>query len=184
MELRVLLCFLAFSCLAVGAGGCGGPEEVDPESLNDFQRDMLAAHNAVRARSLPGSAEALPPLKWSSEAEKVAAAWAEKCVFEHNPGRGRMGENLSAATMNMWTTREVVLDWASEEEDYDYASNTCAPGKVCGHYTQLVWRETTHVGCVVRVCSKNSPWGAEVPTWKLWVCNYTPPGNIEGEKPY
>jgi uncharacterized protein YkwD len=175
--------FLVFTLLTMGTVGCGD-SEVDPESLTEFQRDMLTAHNAVRARALPGATEALPPLKWSTEAEKVAAAWAERCTFAHNGGRGHFGENLSAATPHLWTTQEVVFDWASEAEDYDYASNTCAQGKVCGHYTQVVWRETTHVGCVVKTCTGNSPWGDEVSEWKLWVCNYAPPGNVVGEKPY
>ncbi len=185
MGFRVSRDFLVFACLVLGAGGCGEDvEEVDAASLNDFQRDILAAHNAVRAQA--GASEALPPLKWSARAEKVAAQWAEECVFEHNPERGRLGENLSAATMNKWTTREMVFDWASEVEDYDYASNTCAEGEMCGHYTQLVWRETTHVGCVVKVCTTDSrpALDMDVPEWKLWVCNYTPPGNVEGQRPY
>lgn len=184
MDFRVSLGFLVSACLAVGAAGCGGSEEVAPEALNGFQRELLEAHNLVRAQARTESGEALPPLKWSAEAEKVAAAWAEECTFEHNQKRGHLGENLSAGTMGKWTPREVVLDWASEAEDYDYATNTCAQDKVCGHYTQLVWRETTHVGCVMKVCTKNSPWGAQVSEWKLWVCNYAPPGNVEGEKPY
>ncbi|MEM6522020.1 MAG: CAP domain-containing protein, partial [Cyanobacteria bacterium P01_C01_bin.70] len=43
----------------------------------------------------------------------------------------------------------VVAAWVAEKADYDYASNSCASGKVCGHYTQIVWRETTAVGCGV-----------------------------------
>lgn len=185
MGFHFLRGFLVFACLCAGAAACGDSAEVDAESLNDFQRDILAAHNAVRARALPGNTEALPPLQWSAEAERVAAAWAERCTFEHNEGRGRMGENLAAATMNQWKTQEeMVFDWASEAEHYDSASNTCAEGEMCGHYTQLVWRETTHVGCVEKVCTTASPWGAQVSEWKLWVCNYTPPGNVAGQKPY
>ena len=71
----------------------------------------------------------------------------------------------------------------SEAADYSSATNKCAPGKVCGHYTQVVWRNTTHVGCATAICTKNSPFGAQFPTWQLWVCNYTPPGNFVG-KPF
>jgi hypothetical protein len=114
----------------------------------------------------------------------VAAAWAERCLFEHNPDRGHLGENLAAATLDTWTTQQMVAGWASEASDYDYAGNTCAPEKMCGHYTQLVWRSTTGVGCVTRTCTKNSPFGPQFPTWQLWVCNYTPPGNVVGQRPY
>ncbi|CAN7082233.1 unnamed protein product [Brassica oleracea var. botrytis] len=33
---------------------------------------------------------------------------------------------------------EAVNMWVSEQADYDYGSNTCASGKQCGHYTQIV----------------------------------------------
>jgi hypothetical protein len=78
---------------------------------------------------------------------------------------------------------EVVQAWASEAADYDYASNSCAPGKVCGHYTQLVWRNSTLVGCAYARCTQNSPFDG-VPTWDFWVCDYSPPGNWIGQRPY
>ncbi|XXF77776.1 CAP domain-containing protein [Myxococcaceae bacterium GXIMD 01537] len=153
--------------------------------LSDFQREVLEAHNEVRAGMQPAPAQALPALTWSPRAEQTAKEWAERCSFEHNAERGHLGENLAAATPNTWTTHQMVKEaWASEVEDYDYAANTCAEGKVCGHYTQLVWRATTGVGCAVKTCTTNSPFGARFPTWQFWVCNYTPPGNVEGQKPY
>jgi hypothetical protein len=30
----------------------------------------------------------------------------------------------------------------------------------------------------------NSPFGAQLPTWDYFVCNYEPPGNFVGQKPY
>ena len=70
----------------------------------------------------------------------------------------------------------VVEAWESEVADYDYESNSCVPGKMCGHYTQIVWADTERVGCAFRTCSED---GSQV-----WVCNYYPAGNIVGEKPY
>ncbi len=77
-----------------------------------------------------------------------------------------------------------MVAWASEDVDYDYASNTCNAGKVCGHYTQLVWRDSTGVGCASRVCNVNSPFTIGNGRWILWVCDYLPPGNYIGERPY
>jgi hypothetical protein len=145
---------------------------------------MLDAHNQARATARPTPSPPLPRLQWSAEATKTAEAWAARCTFEHNPDRGPFGENLAAATPGAWTTAQVVKDWASEAAHYDPARNTCAPGKVCGHYTQLVWRNTTLVGCARRTCTKNSPFGRDFPTWELWVCNYAPPGNVVGQRPY
>jgi len=40
--------------------------------------------------------------------------------------------------------------WADEEKCYDYDSNTCAEGHMCGHYTQIVWSTTRKLGCAWR----------------------------------
>ncbi|ADO72853.1 CAP domain-containing protein [Stigmatella aurantiaca] len=151
---------------------------------NAFARDMLDTHNQSRAAARPTPKPALPALQWSAEATKKAESWAKQCTFEHNPNRGNFGENLAAATPGAWKTPEVVKSWNDEAADYDLGQNTCAKGKMCGHYTQVVWRNTTHVGCAKHTCTKNSPFGKDFPTWDFWVCNYAPPGNVVGQKPY
>ena len=45
---------------------------------------------------------------------------------------------------------------------------------MCGHYTQIVWKTTTEFGCAKSICEGNV----------TWVCNYNPPSNWVGEKPY
>jgi hypothetical protein len=57
---------------------------------------------------------------------------------------------------------------------YDYKSNTCHQGGPCGHYTQVVWSGTRELGCGV----------ARSPSREIWVCNYNPPGNYIGQRPY
>ena len=181
---------LCLTSLAAGATGCGTSEAATKHGANtgagsNPATEMPAAHNKARASAKPTPKPALPPLTWSPEAAKVAQAYAAECKFEHNKNRGKYGENLAAAAPpGSKTNAEAVEDWASEASDYSYASNTCAPGKVCGHYTQVVWRDTKHVGCATVMCNKNSPFGSQFPTWQLWVCNYTPPGNFVGQKPY
>ncbi|NTX10955.1 hypothetical protein HUA76_09175 [Myxococcus sp. CA056] len=163
--------------------GSGTPDS-GSGTLSPFAQDMLAGHNATRAAAQPTPSPALDPLTWDTAAENVAKAYAAKCKFEHNPDRGSYGENLTAATPNSMSTRNVVEGWSSEVKDYNYANNTCTSGKMCGHYTQVVWRNTKRVGCATQVCTINSPWGSQFPTWQLWVCNYAPPGNYSGQRPY
>src|SRR5262249_12464923 len=69
---------------------------------------------------------------------------------------------------------DAVASWVAEAKDYDYASNTCAPGKVCGHYTQVVWRATEKLGCAVYTC-------AALTFKSTIVCDYGPGGNTGGK---
>jgi hypothetical protein len=145
----------------------------------------IAVHNDVRARVSPVPDPLLGALVWSEEAAGVARAWAERCRFEHNPGRGAFGENLFASSEEAPpdVVEQALASWTAEKKDFDGAANHCADGAVCGHYTQLVWRATRGVGCAVATCTTGSP-VPDTGAWTLVVCNYAPPGNIVGEKPY
>lgn len=47
----------------------------------------------------------------------------------------------------------------------------------------VVWAATTQVGCGVATCSAASnPFGAAQP-WVSVVCQYAPPGNVQGQYP-
>jgi pathogenesis-related protein 1 len=131
--------------------------------------DMLAAHNAARGRVH------VPPLTWSDKLAEVAQEWANHLLasrrFAHRPDSA-YGENLYEIVGARANPVQVVHTWDSESRDYDYASNTCR--KVCGHYTQLVWASTKQVGCGVARDSRR----------EVWVCNYDPPGNWIGKRPY
>jgi pathogenesis-related protein 1 len=132
-------------------------------------RDMVSAHNAVRARL------ELPPLAWSVRLEAIAQAWANTLLarkqFFHRP-HGSYGENLFEISGAGASPAGVVREWASESRNYNYSSNRCHG--VCGHYTQIVWRDTKQVGCAV----------ARDRRQEIWVCNYDPPGNWAGQRPY
>jgi uncharacterized protein YkwD len=173
--------------LAAACASCFGPPDAGSPSPTPTQEAQawLDAHNAVRRAPLPPPPSPLPPLSWSADAGAVAEAWAGGCNYQHNAGRGQRGENIAAsAPPGRWQLADTVAAWASEVSDYDYATNTCAKGKQCGHYTQLVWAGTLRVGCAHRVCTTNSPFGPQAPNWDFWVCDYEPPGNWVGQKPY
>ena len=192
---------LLASCVIVLAGyGCGGDEtgnggtsSTDVTSTGpgqtastggqNIEGAMLAAHNAARASVDPPAATPIPPLEWSEELADMATAYAKQCNFEHSDNPD-YGENLFASTVST-TPAGVVKPWVDEKADYDYATNTCNADAVCGHYTQVVWADSLRVGCGVAECTENSPFdGAPSPRWFHWVCNYDPPGNFVGQKPY
>lgn len=135
-------------------------------------RDMVAAHNRVRATV------GVPPLTWSNKLAAVAQEWADHLLstgeFSHRPKPNTYGENIYEAWGTVDTAAAVVDYWASEAKDFDAAKNKCRSGAVCGHYTQLVWRNTKQVGCAVAGGLKR----------QVWVCNYDPPGNWVRQHPY
>jgi pathogenesis-related protein 1 len=143
---------------------------------------ITEAHNVARANVVPAAATPLPPLTWDDTLAGVAQAYAEKCIWAHSTDND-YGENLYANTGSGTTPQDVVEGWVSEDEFYDYESNSCVPGEMCGHYTQVVWADTLRVGCGVANCTTGSPFDGS-PEWRNWVCNYDPPGNWVGEKPY
>jgi pathogenesis-related protein 1 len=142
---------------------------------------MLAAHNRVRAQV------GVAPLHWSAALAGSAQAWADQlatrngCAMKHSGP----GENLYWASPLSYSDGrrepqsidpEHVADaWAGERRFYRPATNDCAAGQVCGHYTQMVWGTTTQVGCAYRVCANDE---------QVWVCHYRPAGNIIGQPPY
>ena len=138
-------------------------------ALSSLSRGMLAAHNAVRARV------GMPPLAWSDRLAARSQDWADTLLarrqFIHRPNSA-YGENLFEITGATASPAQVVKVWAAESRNYDYTSNKCSG--LCGHYTQIVWGDTKELGCAVARGG-----GREV-----WVCNYDPPGNWVGRRPY
>ncbi|TCS42647.1 CAP domain-containing protein [Reinekea marinisedimentorum] len=161
---------------------------IDCTSYSDFEDRMLCQHNYIRAYGTdPEPATALESLTWSTDLEDVARGHAEACVYEHNAERsdtisGYVGENIAAATWEAGAIY-VVNMWAAEVEYYDYETNSCDDGEQCGHYTQIVWSDTTEVGCAVSYCSslENTGWSNG---GYFYVCNYSPGGNYVGQQPY
>lgn len=139
-----------------------------PTSVDD---PMLEAQNAVRARV------GVPPLVWSDKLARAAKEWADTLVkegsFRHTP-HSPYGQNLYELTGGEFLPQQIVNGWAAEAKDYDHAKNACKRGRMCGHYTQMVWRDTKELGCAV----------ARGGDREIWVCDYNPPGNIAGSKPY
>jgi pathogenesis-related protein 1 len=142
------------------------------------------------ARAMVGE----PPLHWDPIAAQVALTYAKQCDYAHNPnagaqykaigGSGGLGENIAAGAPSQ-TVAGAVSSWVSEQASYDHATNQCAAGKECGHYTQIVWSTTTGVGCAQASCTTNSPFGTFANgVWDFEVCDFSPPGNINGRPPY
>ncbi|KUI53622.1 Cell wall protein PRY3 [Cytospora mali] len=88
-----------------------------------------------------------------------------ECDFEHSGGP--YGENLAIGCNEVTGCVEL---WGDEREEYNF--NDPGFSEETGHFTQLVWKATTTVGCGRRLCGTRA--------WYI-VCEYWPRGNIIGE---
>jgi pathogenesis-related protein 1 len=138
------------------------------------QQDYVNAHNTERSSLNKG----IPNVSWNNTVAAYAQNYAKMrkgdCKLVHSGGP--YGENLFWGKGADFSGKDAVNSWISEKQYYDYNTNTCASGHVCGHYTQVVWRSSTQIGCARVVCDNNG--GIFI------ICNYYPPGNFVGQKPY
>jgi pathogenesis-related protein 1 len=131
---------------------------------------MLAAHNGVRQTT------GVPPLRWSATLAARAEKWAKTLAAT---GASRMegipGQNIGYTSAGRVDAAGIVAAWAAEADNYDHEKNSCIDRqRSCHHYTQVVWRDTTYLGCAV----------AHDKARDIWVCDYDPPGNNVAERPY
>jgi uncharacterized protein YkwD len=150
-----------------------------PRGAGLLKSAMLDGHNEARA------AVGLPPLVWDDRLAGDAAAYAQVLArsgkFEHARqvnGPGREGENLFTGTRDAYSYAEMVELWVVEKKDFvnlpTPAFSRTGNGEAVAHYTQIVWRATTAVGCAT----------ASNATDDYLVCRYSPPGNVYGQKAY
>ncbi len=135
------------------------------------KQDFIDTHNKWR------SEVGVPPLVWSNNLENYASEWAIKngkknCKMEHRTDTN-YGENLFWSSGFPFNPVEVVNSWGSEKDEY-HDEVVGQSNAVVGHYTQIIWRTTTEVGCAAFQCDEQF----------LVVCNYNPAGNWVGQHPY
>eukprot|EP00756_Hemistasia_phaeocysticola_P066276 Hpha_TRINITY_DN9126_c0_g1::TRINITY_DN9126_c0_g1_i1::g.94335::m.94335 len=162
----------------VSSSSDGGPIALSAQQ----QKDLVDQHNFVRAY------HGACPLQWSEEiaqnvADKAMSAWS-RCSLAHtsndrNEGTrfSSLGENLAMAGgayyANNFPTAGKTMAWYYEELDWDYNALR-SKGGATGHFTQVVWKASTHVGCQMWQC------GGGMITVML-ACQYGPAGNWGGE---
>ncbi|PKU60290.1 pathogenesis-related protein PR-1-like [Dendrobium catenatum] len=133
---------------------------------------FLSPHNAIR------SPLKLTPLTWDLQLMQYAESYALRrrsdCALVHSGGP--YGENIFWGSGSGWSPAQAVAAWGGEGRWYSIKANTCVVGRECGHYTQIVWRSTRRIGCATVNCVGGRG--------QFMVCEYDPPGNYIGERPY
>ena len=143
-----------------------------------FDQRLLVAHNQERVDL------GLAPLSWSPVLAQSAQQWADYLAetgrFEHAPDNRRNpeGENLWAGTKGYYQPEAMVGAWIREKQFFrpGIFPDNSTTGRVAdvGHYTQLVWRATSQVGCAESASARED----------ILVCRYSEAGNYRGERPF
>ncbi|KAI8936149.1 hypothetical protein NX059_007644 [Plenodomus lindquistii] len=157
--------FVSVSALPQQTGSEASAEYTDDtrfrETVLDVTNTYRKQHNATA-------------LEWNSTLADYAADWSEDCEFKHSGGS--YGENLASGYANV---TDSIVGWGQEREEYDFEGGEFSTST--GHFTQLVWRNTTQVGCSRTQCNAGQPGGeGDAPGWYL-VCEYSPAGNVISE---
>ena len=161
------------------ADGALVTERVDgpaaPQDLGDMAARILAVHNRERARV------GAPALAWDVNLAAEAGAYAVDLArlgrLQHASAEARQGqgENLWLGTRGAYGIEEMVDSWANERRRFRPGTfpdvSSSGAGSDVGHYTQMIWRGTTRVGCALRSSSR----------WDVLVCRYSPSGNVVGQ---
>ena len=148
------------------------PEPAGAEG--SLRQVMLTRHNSARA------AMNVPPLVWSDALQASAQAYADDMAamnrFGHAQQQGvREGENLWMGTRGAYSYSDMVDSWIEKGQYYvsGPAPNNSRNGVQMGHYTQVIWRGSTQLGCAV----------SENQSKEFLVCRYAPRGNAFGQVP-
>lgn len=105
-------------------------------------------------------------LVWNETSAEIGQAWVTQCIWRHSGGP--TGENLAMGYQNVTA---AVDGWGNERANYDW--DKPGFGENTGHFTELVWRNTTTVGCAAKDCT-----GINKNQGFLLACEYWPGGNV------
>lgn len=188
---------------ASDAGTAGHPHFGGLTSVGNFQEDIVAGHNRVRSYGgVPMAFWSEGLAKMAQDRVEVLVK-DKGCVIQHSPSEDRfyeagfeyIGENLYKVVGMTPTGVDVADAWYAELDEYNYGrvgdkctrsrcqanswwNSASAPPCTIGHFTQMMWHESRHIGCGLKKCPD------EAKTTYIAVCNYGDGGNLVGELPF
>jgi hypothetical protein len=139
----------------------------------DLSDEWLTAHNTRRTAFYANYSMSPKDLKWSTTLAASAQNYSESllalsgCSIEHGyQGNHFGGENLAAewGGLTGYTPEQVLQMWYDQEEFLPFGENL--------HFSQVIWRGTSYVGCGIATKSLGGGSSCFIQT-----CRYIAPGN-------
>jgi Cysteine-rich secretory protein family len=150
------------------------PKQASGPSNPEFLKsEILTAHNKYRGEV------GVKPIVWSDKLALDALNWANYLaslgggILVHSDTQ--QGENLWSGTQGGFSYTNMVDQWGCQKRYFKQGRfPDVTTGGTVGHYTQIIWRRTTQIGCATAQAGGND----------ILVCRYNPAGNVEGELMY
>lgn len=160
--------------LALAAALSAAVPTLPPRQTHGIAGRLLAVHNAARAEV------GAPPLAWDEELARSAARYGPRLAalkrLVHSPREERPGQRENLAMDLDWrgTPESLATMWVAEKSLFVPglfpAVTRTGKWEDVAHYTQMIWKGTTHVGCAIH----------DEGGWRYLICRYSPPGNRDG----
>jgi uncharacterized protein YkwD len=138
-----------------------------------YQQQIIDLHNKVRAQY------GASPLVWNQTLADLSAGWSKQCQWKHTSddevkSKGGYGQNYAANYPPPSDMEPNFSGWAGEADVYNWANPSFegTDGRTAtGHFTQIVWKDTTSVGCGWTTCGAGTiqPGWAETLYFVWWV---------------
>ncbi|XP_055350808.1 uncharacterized protein LOC129597346 [Paramacrobiotus metropolitanus] len=163
-------------CTATSANDIAYFPLTTPNPAGDTIQEILNVHNNYR-RSV--AAQGMNKLDWSNCAASNTQYWANTCPSDHDrsstrqiPGFAYCGQNVYWNSGAPQTWSAAIKAWFDEVRDFALCADNS--GKSVGHYTQIMWADTTLIGCGMKSgCPAININGINLPApVNVYVCNY------------
>ncbi|XP_047714813.1 cysteine-rich secretory protein 2 isoform X1 [Prionailurus viverrinus] len=163
-----------------------------------IQKEIVNKHNELRKSVSPPASNMLK-MEWNRETAANAQKWANKCTLEHSNAEDRKTRGKTVTVPNLSELQEyqaictkcgenlymssdpaswsnAIQNWYEERNNFVYGVGPKSSSSVVGHYTQLVWYSSFHVGCGIAYCPNQES------LKYYYVCQYCPAGNNVSKK--
>jgi hypothetical protein len=202
----ILLSILLISCQSEVEKGDGpiiipGIIPVEESCESEVCQVVLNQVNEIRSQVASGevpnwpASSSLQPLEWDQNLADSAEVYAQNCEYGVDSNRTQRAQEFGVETTYVGQTIAVlgqtdlaidsisraVSNWEIEADESEYSQ--CG-GQACGNFTQLIWEQTSHIGCAAISCQDVQNLGPQFANSTLLVCFYSQGGNINGQYPY